>query len=169
MVTQSIGGTRSARAAERRRRALLAVGSVLTLAAVVHHVDHVVRGKLVAAEQLPAAWGHSGWPFQGSVTPFTASLAIYLLLVPGVVMNATGRLAARWWAVTSVLLLLVVGAVHFLPVPGAESPGVIWDTYAFTVGPLPGALALLDLAGVVVLLVVQLELALRASRVAAYR
>jgi hypothetical protein len=168
MVTQPVDGTRSARTADRRRRALLIVGSALTVAAMAHHADHVVRAKVVAAKGLSEAWNHSGWPFQGSVSPFTASLAIYLLLIPGIVMNATGRLAARWWAVSSVLLLLVVGVVHFLPGPETESPAVIWDTYA-TVGSGVGALALLDLAAVVLLLVMQLELALRASRVAALR
>jgi hypothetical protein len=64
------------------RRGLLALGCVVTVLAVLHHVDHVVRGN------------HSGWPFQEAVTPFTFSVLIYALLLPGIYMNLRGRVAA---------------------------------------------------------------------------
>jgi hypothetical protein len=87
---------------ERWRRVLLALGVGAVVFGVLHHVDHVVRGN------------HSGWPFREEVTPFTFSLLVYALLLPGVYMNLRGRLAAWWWLVTAVLALTLVTLVHFL-------------------------------------------------------
>lgn len=67
---------------ERWWRSLLVLGVGVTVLGVLHHVDHVVRGN------------HSGWPFQEEVTPFTFSLLIYALLLPGIYMNLRGRVVA---------------------------------------------------------------------------
>jgi hypothetical protein len=70
---------------ERWRRALLVLGIGVTVFGVLHHIDHVVRGN------------HSGWPFREEVTPFTFSLLVYALLLPGIYMNLRDRVAAGWW------------------------------------------------------------------------
>lgn len=58
---------------EERPRERLSRGEVMLLAvvvlALVHHVDHVLRGD------------NSGWPFTPDVTPFTASLIVYPIFV----------------------------------------------------------------------------------------
>ena len=65
---------------DRLRRVLLVLGVMVTVFGMLHHVDHVVRGN------------HSGWPFRETVTPFTFSLLVYALLLPGIYMN----LRAGW-------------------------------------------------------------------------
>ena len=70
---------------ERWLRALLVLGIGVTVFGVLHHIDHVVRGN------------HSGWPFREEVTPFTFSLLVYALLLPGIYMNLRDRVAAGWW------------------------------------------------------------------------
>jgi len=91
---------------DRLRRVLLVLGVIVTVFGVLHHVDHVVRGN------------HSGWPFREAVTPFTFSLLVYALLLPGVYMNLRGRVAAGWWVFTAAVALALVVFVHFL---GARS------------------------------------------------
>ncbi|HZB82058.1 MAG TPA: hypothetical protein VE288_04310 [Rubrobacteraceae bacterium] len=84
-----------------RRWLLIAAGAV-TIFGIFHHVDHVVRGN------------HSGWPFQEAVTPFTFSLLIYALLVPGLYLTWRGHLVAGYWLFTKpayVVILLVGGTV----------------------------------------------------------
>src|SRR5215213_8892244 len=88
------------------RRVLLGLGCAVTLFGLLHHVDHVVRGN------------HSGWPFVEEVTPFTFSLLVYALLLPGIFMNLWGRVAAGWWLFTAAVALALVTFVHFL---GARS------------------------------------------------
>ena len=84
------------------RRVLLALGVIVTVFGVLHHVDHIVRGN------------HSGWPFREAVTPFTFSLLVYALLLPGIYMNLRGRVAAGWWVFTASVALALVVLVHFL-------------------------------------------------------
>ena len=55
---------------------LLVLAGCTTVFGLVHHVDHVVRGN------------HSGWPFEQAITPFTFSLLIYALLLPGLYLTA---------------------------------------------------------------------------------
>jgi hypothetical protein len=61
--------------------ALVLEASVTTFG-FFHHVDHVVRGN------------HSGWPLEEEITPFTFSLLIYALLLPGLYLTWRGRLMA---------------------------------------------------------------------------
>ncbi len=70
---------------------LLVAAASVTIFGIFHHVDHVVRGN------------HSGWPFEEAVTPFTFSLLIYALLVPGLYLTAKGHLMARYWLFTALL------------------------------------------------------------------
>ena len=132
---------------------LLVAASCTTIFAFVHHLDHVVRGN------------HSGWPFEPAVTPFTFSLLIYALLVPGLYLTAKGRLIAGYWLFTAVLGLTLLIWVHFVPTRDYEAP--IRDIYGVYGSPVVGFLAVADLimliAGVVALAGVAIQ-ALRKGR-----
>ena len=117
---------------DRLRRVLLALGVIVTVFGVLHHVDHVVRGN------------HSGWPFREAVTPFTFSLLVYALLLPGIYMNLRGRVAAGWWVFTASVALALVVLVHFL---GEDREAPIRDIYAVYGSPVAGLAALVVLAG----------------------
>jgi hypothetical protein len=127
---------------------LVAAVSVTTFG-FVHHVDHVVRGN------------HSGWPFEEVVTPFTFSLLIYALLLPGIYMTWRGRLMAGYWLFTAVVLLALVISVHFV---GEDREAPIRDIYAVYESPVVGFLALTDLTVLIASLVVLAGLAIQALR-----
>jgi hypothetical protein len=133
---------------ERWRRALLVLGIGVTVFGVLHHVDHVVRGN------------HSGWPFREEVTPFTFSLLVYALLLPGIYMNLRGRVAAGWWLFTAAVALALVAFVHFLS--GEEREAPIRDIFAVYGSPVWGLLALVVLYGLVLSLAALFVTALRA-------
>ena len=121
------------------RRWLLFAATGTTVFAIMHHTDHVIRGN------------HSGWPFEEAVTPFTFSLLIYALLLPGLYLTAKGRLMAGYWLFTAVVGLALVVWVHFVPTGDYEAP--IEDIYAVYGSPLAGLLALVVLVGLVISLV----------------
>jgi multisubunit Na+/H+ antiporter MnhC subunit len=114
---------------------LLVAVACVTIFGIFHHVDHVVRGN------------HSGWPFEEAVTPFTFSLLIYALLLPGLYLTTKGRLMAGYWLFTAVVGLALVVWVHFVPTGDYEAP--IEDIYAVYGSPLAGLLALVVLTGLV--------------------
>jgi hypothetical protein len=128
---------------------LVAAASVTTFG-FFHHVDHVVRGN------------HSGWPFEEPVTPFTFSLLIYALLLPGLYLTAKGRLMAGYWLFTAVAGLALVVWVHFVPTGDYEAP--IEDIYVVYGSPLAGLLALVALTGLVFSLVMLVTAAIQALR-----
>jgi hypothetical protein len=133
---------------ERLRRALLVLGLGVTAFGVLHHMDHVVRGN------------HSGWPFREAVTPFTFSLLVYALLLPGIYMNLRGRVAAGWWLFTAAVALALVTSVHFLGGEDREAP--IRDIYAVYDDPVWGVMALVVLYGLLPSLAALFVVALRA-------
>jgi hypothetical protein len=133
---------------ERWRRALLVLGIGVTVFGVLHHIDHVVRGN------------HSGWPFREEVTPFTFSLLVYALLLPGIYMNFRGRVAAGWWLFAATVALALVAFVHFLS--GEEREAPIRDIFAVYDSPVWGLLALVVLYGLVLSLAALFVTALRA-------
>ncbi len=135
---------------ERFRRGLLVVAVGVTIFGVLHHVDHVVRGN------------HSGWPFQEAVTPFTFSLLIYALLVPGLYLTARGRLMAGYWLFVALVGLALVFSVHFVG-EGREAP--IRDIYGVYGSPVAGVLALVVLWGLLIGLAALAVTALQALRV----
>ncbi len=94
------------------RRWLLIAATAVTIFGLFHHVDHVVRGN------------HSGWPFQEEVSPFTFSLLIYALLIPGLYLTFRNRLMAGYWLFTAVVLFAVVTLAHFV---GSEREAPIRD------------------------------------------
>src|SRR3712207_5219032 len=117
---------------------LVAAASVTTLG-FFHHVDHVVRGN------------HSDWPFEQEVTPFTFSLLIYALLLPGLYLTWRGRLMAGYWLFTATVLLELVTSVHFV---GKDREAPIRDIYAVYDSPVVGLLAVADLTVLIASLVV---------------
>ena len=127
--------TRPQPAQTKLRRWLLIAATCTTIFAIMHHTDHVVRGN------------HSGWPFEEAVTPFTFSLLIYALLLPGLYLRAKGRLMARYWLFTAVVGLALVVWGHFVPTGDYEAP--IEDIYAVYGSPLAGLFALVVLTGLV--------------------
>ena len=144
---------------------LVATAALVTVLALIHHTDHVIRGDLVSRHGLDGDWNHSGWPFRSQVTPFTASLAVYLVLIPGIVLTLRGRAWAGYWAVGSVLLAAVIVVVHFVPGPKTETPGVIYNSYEQGSGSvLAGVLAVADVISILLALATLLAFALRARR-----
>ncbi len=133
----------------RLRRWLLVAAASVTIFGFFHHVDHVVRGN------------HSGWPFEEAVTPFTFSLLIYALLLPGLYLTAKGRLMAGYWLFTTAVLLALVTSVHFV---GEDREAPIRDIYAVYDSPVWGFLALVDLTALIASLVVLAGVAIQARR-----
>jgi hypothetical protein len=129
---------------------LLVAAVSVTIFAILHHVDHVIRGN------------HSGWPFQEAVTPFTFSLLIYVLLLPGLYVSSKGRLMAGYWLFTAVVGLSLVVWVHFVPTSDYEAP--IEDIYAVYGSALSGLFALIVLAGLVSSLVTLVVMAIWSLR-----
>jgi hypothetical protein len=133
----------------RLRRWLLVAAASVTIFGFFHHVDHVVRGN------------HSGWPFEEEVTPFTFSLLIYALLLPGLYLTWRGRLMAWYWLFTAVVLLALVTSVHFA---GEDREAPIRDIYAVYDSPVWGFLALVDFTVLTASLVVLAGVAIQALR-----
>lgn len=132
----SVGATMGLKTArDSSRRWLLIFASSATVFSVMHHADHVIRGN------------HSGWPFQAEVTPFTFSLLIYALILPGIYMTAKGKRVAGYHLFVAIVGLTLLGAVHFAPTGEQESP--IRDIYMVYESPFAGTLALVVLAGLI--------------------
>ena len=132
------------------RRALLGLATAATIFSLLHHADHVIRGS------------HSGWPFEAGVTPFTFSLVIYALILPGVYLTARGRSIAGYHLFVAAGGLAMLGFVHFVPVAGHEAP--IADIYAAYASPAAGTLALAVLAGLLTSVALLALVALMARR-----
>ena len=135
-----------------KMRTWLLIGAgCTTIFGILHHVDHVVRGN------------HSGWPFEKVVTPFTFSLLIYALLLPGLYLTAKGRLMAGYWLFTAVLGLILLVWVHFVPTRVYEAP--IRDIYEVYDSPVVGFLAVADLTVLISSAVVVAGVAIQALRI----
>jgi hypothetical protein len=134
----------------RLRRWLLVAAASVTIFGFFHHVDHVVRGN------------HSGWPFEEEVTPFTFSLLIYALLVPGLYLAWRGRMMAGYWLFTAAVLIALVTSVHFV---GEDREAPIRDIYAVYESPVWGFLALVDLTVLMASLVVLAGVAIQALNI----
>lgn len=148
------------------RRGLVMAALAVMVLALAHHADHVIRGELVSDHGLNPKWNHSGWPFRASVTPFTFSLAVYAILVPGIVLTLRRRVWAAYWIIGAIALAAIVVVVHFVPGPNTETPRIIYDSYEQgSEGAVAGVLAVADVFAIVVALALLLALAVRARRV----
>jgi hypothetical protein len=137
---------------ENRRLALIAV--IVLILGGLHFVDHVVRGNIVLEHGLDPRWNHSGWPFLATVSPFTFSLfGVAVLLGYGLIGALLGRVGASYWLTVSLLLLGLVGFVHFLGAQ-AELPRIIYSTYVAAHEPSRGGLALVDFYSLLIALIV---------------
>ncbi len=114
------------------RRWLLIFASAAVVFGLMHHADHVIRGN------------HSGWPFQAEVTPFTFSLLIYAIILPGIYLTAKRRSIPGYHLFVALVGLALLGFVHLVPAGDYEAP--IQDIYMVYEGPLAGMLALVVLA-----------------------
>ena len=132
-VGERLGSTARLAARGGYGRWLLVFASAAVIFGLMHHADHVIRGN------------HSGWPFQAEVTPFTFSLLIYALILPGIYMTARGRDVAGYHLFVGVVGLALLGTVHFVPTGEQESP--MRDIYMVYGSPLAGAFALVVLVG----------------------
>ena len=117
------------------RRLLLIFASGAVVFGLLHHTDHVIRGN------------HSGWPFQAEVTPFTFSLLIYALILPGIYLTARGRSVPGYHLFVAIVGLALLGFVHFVPTEDFEAP--VRDIFMAYETPLAGMLALGVLAGLI--------------------
>jgi hypothetical protein len=116
-----------------------------------HHVDHVIRGNNV------------GWPIDPQVNAFTYSLAIYPLVLVGLLLYRAGKVGPGFWVFLSAGGALFVGFIHFAPA-AIEPPSEIVDPYD---RPLLGWLAfawLVVFVAVLVLTTVYEALLLRRRR-----
>ena len=129
------------------RRRLVIPAAAVTVFGVLHHVDHAIRGN------------HVGWPLIDAVTPFTFSLGVYLLLLPGLYLTPRGKVWAGYWLVVSVLSLALVVWVHFGPSPEAESLPEVYGPWG---NALLGGLAVAILFALLASLVALLVAAVRA-------
>src|SRR4028119_2118836 len=150
MGGSGIAGDVTAGALRRQlRRSLLILGCVVTVFGLLHHVDHVIRGN------------HSGWPFQEAVTPFTFSLLIYALILPGLYATWRGRMVAGYHLFVALVGLALVFSVHFV---GEEREAPVRDTYQVYGNPVAGLLALVVLAGLFIGLAALALVAFRTRR-----
>ena len=133
----------------RLRRSLLVLGCVGTVFGLLHHLDHIIRGN------------HSGWPFQETVTPFTFSLLIYALILPGLYATWRGHMVAGYHLFVALVGLALVFSVHFV---GEEREAPVSDIYEVYGSPVAGLLALVVLAGLFLGLAALAVVAFRAHR-----
>ena len=146
-------GTITAETAARRprdeaglRRRLVVAAAAVTVFGALHHLDHALRGN------------HVGWPLSDAVTPFTFSLGVYLLLLPGLYLTPRRKAWAGYWLVVSVLTLALVVWVHFGPSPEAESLPEVYGPWGNALlGGLAVAILFALLASLVALLVAAVQ------------
>ena len=114
----------------RDRRTFLLLGWTVLVLAVIHLVDHALRGQRVHDHGLNPSWDHSGWPFKPAVTPYTFSLFLVLaILVVGLWGTYAGRLRAGYWLGAAVVLGALVTYVHFVPTAQQETPAIIFGSW----------------------------------------
>lgn len=132
------------------RRRLIFLASAFAVLALLHFVDHAIRGELVVSRGLDPDWNHSGWPFNTDTDkPYIfplSFLAVFSLVLGGIFFTLRGRLWAGYWLAISIALAAFLLFIHFVGFSSgaAETPGVICGSYPDQV---PGILALTDLFG----------------------
>ncbi len=150
MTTLATRDLATPRDEEQLRRRLLLPASAVTLLGILHHADHAIRGN------------HVGWPLVDTVTPFTFSLGLYLLLVPGLYLTLRRRAWAGYWLFTGLVTLALVVWVHFNPDPRSEQLGEIYGPYS---NPILGLIALSILFALILSLVALVVSAIQVRRI----
>ena len=114
----------------RDRRTFLVLGWTVLGLAVLHLIDHALRGQRVHDHGLNPSWDHSGWPFKPAVTPYTFSLVLVLaILIVGLWGTYAGRLRAGYWLGAAIVLGALVTYVHFVPTAQQETPAIIFGSW----------------------------------------
>lgn len=141
------------------RRRLVLVAAALAVLAALHFADHAVRGELVRHRGLDPDWDHSGWPFKPEFTPFNvAFVAVFGLLLGGIVFTRRHRLWAGYWLATSIVVGAIVVWVHFLAGfagGSAESPSVIQNSYDNRALSVPALIIVFGIIGGLLTMAVQ--------------
>jgi hypothetical protein len=75
---------------------------------------------------------HVGWPLTSEINPFTYSLGIYFLALPGLYLTARGRAGAGYWLFVAILGIVAAGPTHIGP--AAVEP--LQDVYTPYANPL---------------------------------
>lgn len=129
-----------------QRRFILLAGATAVLA-LLHFIDHVIRGELVVNRGLNPAWNHSGWPFNAETdAPFVLHVVfvvVFGLLLGGILITRRDRGWAAYWLCTSIFLIGILAFVHFVGSDAAETPSVIARSHQHIA---PAVLALIDLS-----------------------
>jgi predicted membrane channel-forming protein YqfA (hemolysin III family) len=139
-----VDGHEATETAVRDRKLYFLTFLALAMSAV-HHIDHIIRGNAV------------GWPLIEQVNAFTFSLAIYPVIVTGLVLYHLGRVGPGFWAFLSGGGALFVAAIHLGP-QAVEPPTMILDHYH---EPAVGVLAFGWLIAFIAVLVVTFGYELR--------
>jgi hypothetical protein len=101
----------------RARRSFIRAASAVIVFGSLHHGDHILRGN------------HIGWPFINEVNPFTYSLAMYPLMLIGLIATLRGQRWAGYWLAVALIGLLTAGPTHLGPW-AVEPPADIYTPYA---------------------------------------
>jgi len=134
------------------------LAGIATMFALVHFVDHAIRGEFVVDNGLNPVWNHSGWPFDDSTDKaylFPVSfVVVFGLLLGGILLTLRGKLWAGYWLVTSISLIVFLLLVHFVGFSSgaAETPSVIAMSHpnnALSVAALIVLFGLIAMFGVV--------------------
>lgn len=106
-------GHRAPRTGDRRLYVLIFLAALLALG---HHIDHIIRGNNV------------GWPVTTEVNAFTYSLAIYPVILIGLLLYRSHRVGPGFWVFLSGGGAVFLAAIHFGPW-AVEPPREIVDLY----------------------------------------
>lgn len=81
-----------------------------------HHLDHIIRGN------------HVGWQLTDEVTPLTYSFGVYPLIIAGLYLYRSGRVAPGYWALLAGFGAIFLTVIHFGP-NAIEPPADIINLY----------------------------------------
>lgn len=139
----------------RLRQSLLLLAGAATALAVLHFIDHVIRGERVINEGLNEEWNHSGWPFNDDTDkPYLFPIyfvVVMTLVLGGMLLTVRGKVWVGYWLAVSIVLIALLMFVHFVgsSSASAETPGVIARSHQHGAFSL---LALIDLFGLLAVL-----------------
>lgn len=143
------------------RRRLVLLAGIAAAFALLHFVDHAIRGQLVVDNALNPVWNHSGWPFDNHTDKpyiFPISFVVVIgLLLGGIFFTLRGRIWAGYWLVTSLALTAFLMFIHFIGASrgAAETPSVIAMSHRNDVLGIAALIVLFGLIATFVTLAVQ--------------